>query len=149
MANVPTASTEFKPGNKMAVGRHKASRNFNRVLPTQVLISQLNEINPETGSAKMHDLADQLIKRALGFDKKMTIKGKKKIVHVESDISAIREIWDRVEGKAPQSITMNGAMSMEIREITDKMSPQEAAAAFMETLKVVGGTEFLSEKDDE
>lgn len=55
---------------------------------TQHLVAELNELQPGTKVAKARGLVRALIDRALG-----------------GDVPAIREVIDRVEGKAPQVIS--------------------------------------------
>jgi hypothetical protein len=96
-------------GNKFAVG-HRASTRPD--FCTQTLISQLNEIDKRTGKEKVHMLCDTLYKLATGYTYKRKYKedGKRKVeeVEVQPDVLAIREIIDRLQGKAPQAVKVGG-----------------------------------------
>ena len=100
----------FQPGNQAAAGHRGNNRPD---ICTQALISQLNEIDKKTGKEKIHLLVEQLIKLALGYERKVKsidTKGKTKTATVEvpPDIMAIKEVIDRVQGKAPQALEMLG-----------------------------------------
>ena len=86
-------------GNKFSVG-HRASTRPD--ICTQTLISQLHEIDKDTKKEKLHLLCEQLIKLALGYQ----IKRGDTIVEVPPDIAAIREVIDRVQGRAPQAVEL-------------------------------------------
>ena len=87
----------FQRGNKAGVGVNKRRPDF----LTQALISQLNEIDKSTGKAKIHMLAERLLCHALGGSYRIGDR----MVEVDSGLHAIKEVFDRVQGKAPQSFT--------------------------------------------
>ena len=103
------AKGQFMPGHRLSVG------NAGRQPPslcTQTLISQLNEIDSRTGKAKIHFLCDTLYKLATGYSykKRYRVDGKIEMeeVDVQPDVAAIKEIIDRVQGKAPQAVQVGG-----------------------------------------
>src|SRR6266851_2211765 len=97
----------FQKGNKAALG-HDGRRNRDPL--SQVLISQLHEIDHETGQEKKHLVVANLIKAATGYYEKVKLpNGKTKIIHHEPEAWAIKEIFDRVEGKAPQAASIDNA----------------------------------------
>ena len=103
------AKGQFMPGHRLSVG------NAGRQPPslcTQTLISQLNEIDPRTGKAKIRFLCDTLYKLATGYSykKRYRVDGKIEMeeVDVQPDVAAIKEIIDRVQGKAPQAVQVGG-----------------------------------------
>ena len=99
-AKKPNAG-HFKPGNQAAVGHNGPMR---KDPITQVLISQLNEIDKNTGKQKLHMLCEALIGLAIGLEFKI---GSKKY-QFAPDIKAIKEIIDRVQGRAIQSVGLTG-----------------------------------------
>ena len=103
----------FQQGNIAALGGRGPARPD---VCTQALLSQLHEIDRTTSKEKIHLLVEQLLKLALGYEKKVKGKdagGKAKTTTVEvpPDIMAIREVIDRVQGKAPQSIDLDANLS--------------------------------------
>ena len=92
--------TPFQLGNKLAVGQRKNPL-------TQVLISQLHEIDPATGKEKQHEIIAALIKCATGYIHKSKVRQGNKRVVVETsyppDLLAIREILNRVDGVPKQT----------------------------------------------
>lgn len=91
----------FQPGNKAAVGHNGPMR---KDPITQVLISQLNEVHPGTGKAKIHMLCEALIGLAIGIEFKIG----RKTFQFAPDIKAIKEVIDRVQGRAIQSVGVAG-----------------------------------------
>jgi ribosomal protein L17 len=73
----------FQPGNQEA----KKADHGRRKLVTQQLISALNEAADDKDTPKVRKIVDALIDKARG-----------------GDIAAIKEIFDRVEGKPTQPI---------------------------------------------
>ena len=103
------AKGQFMPGHRLSVG------NPGRQPPslcTQTLISQLNEIDSRTGKAKIHFLCDTLYKLATGYTYKKRYRREGEMVteefDVQPDVAAIKEIIDRVQGKAPQAVQLGG-----------------------------------------
>lgn len=93
------SNTTFKLGNRAAVGGRGPSRPN---VCTQVLLSQLHEIDKTTKKEKVHLLCEQLLKLALGFEYRALNKDGDAIkVQVPPDLAAIKEVIDRVQGKAP------------------------------------------------
>lgn len=80
----------FRPGNSVAVGHDGSSKNH-RVL-TQTLISALNEADPKCPKGRMYALVDKLLKLAIG----------------DSDLDAIRYVFDRVDGKMLSATSREG-----------------------------------------
>ena len=126
----------FQPGNNLSVG------NKGRQAPslvTQELVSQLNEIDKNTGKEKKHAIVANLIKLAMGYTWKKKIKlsdGTDSVeeVVVQPDIVAIKEVFDRAEGKAKQQLVTGqdgGAVQFE-----DVASAREKLGKLLE-LKVV------------
>ena len=77
----------FQKGNTLLIG------NRGRAHPqicTQELASQLNEIEPKTGKATKHRLIARLIQNGL-----------------DGDTAAMKEVFDRIEGKAPQALEVS------------------------------------------
>ena len=81
----------FQAGNKVAAGGRGPTRPD---IFTQALISQLHEVDKKTSKEKIHILCEQLIKAGLS-----------------GEIAAIKEVIDRVQGKASQSIDLNANLS--------------------------------------
>lgn len=81
----------FQEGNQAAVGNRGPSRPD---IFTQALISQLHEVDKKTSKEKIHVLCDQLIKQGMA-----------------GEVNAIKEVIDRVQGKASQSIDLNANLS--------------------------------------
>ena len=103
----------FQSGNKAAAGGRGPTRPD---VCTQALLSQLHEIDKTTSKEKIHLMVEQLLKLALGYEKKIKSKdaaGKvtTATVEVAPDIAAIKEVIDRVQGKASQSIDLNANLS--------------------------------------
>jgi hypothetical protein len=73
------------PFRKGVSGNPGGSRK--RRVITQQLIAALNEIDPKDGITKLRKVVDQLVEKAIG-----------------GDISAIKEVIDRVDGRVPQGI---------------------------------------------
>src|SRR4051812_13939545 len=98
---------KFQKGHRLSVGNSGPVRHN---MISQVLISQLNEIDPKTQKAKLHKIVDELIRQALGFEKKILHKNTGKLIKIQvpGDIVAIKEIIDRVQGKAHQAVTVVG-----------------------------------------
>jgi hypothetical protein len=126
----------FQPGNNLSVG------NKGRQAPslvTQELVSQLNEIDKNTGKEKKHAIVANLIKLAMGYTWKKKIKlsdGTDSVeeVVVQPDIVAIKEVFDRAEGKAKHQLVTGqdgGAVQFE-----DVASAREKLGKLLE-LKVV------------
>lgn len=88
---------QFQPGNKAAVGNPGPGK---RDFLTQVLISQLHEVDRSTGREKLHLLVERMLALALGFEFQV---GRKKY-QFPPDGRMIKEVWDRVEGKAVQAV---------------------------------------------
>ena len=94
----------FQKGNKIGVGNPGAHRHS---MITQVIISQLHEVDSKTSKEKIHMLVDRLVEHALGYTKEVKQDGKRIKVEVPSDLAAIREVIDRVQGKAAQAVTVD------------------------------------------
>ena len=98
----------FKKGNQFAKGNPGPWEK--RKILTQALISQLNEVDASTGREVVHSLVAELIKHARGFTvttKRKNASGKVVEVveeQVPSSVIAIREIFDRVEGRAVAAV---------------------------------------------
>src|SRR5215210_8068526 len=102
----------FQKGNKAAVGHGPATRPD---ICTQALISQLHEIDKSTRKEKIHKVCAQLIKNA-------TEGG---------ETAAIKEIFDRVQGRAPQAIQVDGdAGGTNLTMVLSGMTPEMAADAY-------------------
>ena len=96
----------FQKGNRLAVG-HDGSK-IKRDPLRQVLISQLNEIDERTGQEKKHEIVANLIRAATRWtEKRKDSKGRVyEYVH-EPEAWAIKEVWDRAEGKPAQALTID------------------------------------------
>lgn len=110
----------FQPGNKLAVGHaapplRKFQSNRRRFL-SQSLVSQLNETDRNNVS-KFHKIASRMIEAALDGDSLM-----------------IKEIFDRVEGKAVQAVELSGPDGSAISTIATGMTPAEAARLYASTI---------------
>lgn len=72
----------FQPGQSgNPNGRPKAAK-----IITQQIIAALNEVDPKTEATKLRGIVNALISKA-----------------TEGDVSAIKEVADRAEGKVPQT----------------------------------------------
>jgi hypothetical protein len=103
----------FQKGNKLGL-RNPGPMRHNMI--TGVIISQLHEIDKNTSREKIHLLVEALIKNALGYEKTIMEKGKKIKVQVPPDLAAIREVIDRVEGKAAQAVTVDASITHSLGE---------------------------------
>jgi len=104
----PLSPSAFKKGNKVGVGNPGPSRPS---FLTQTLISQLNEIDRHTGKEKMHSIAERLIQLAMGGRYKIG----RKWYNFPGELSAIKEVFDRVQGRPVQSVgfdTDNGQVTL-------------------------------------
>lgn len=109
--------TTFKPGQRAAVGNRGPGPRH--AICTQVLVSQLNEIDNTTGREKIHRLMDTLYKLAVGYTRKRRVISvdketgvAKEVVlseDVPPDVTAIKEVIDRVQGKSPVSLDINSS----------------------------------------
>jgi len=101
----------FKKGNKAAVGSGGPSQRP-RVM-TQALVSQLNEITKRSRVITEIRLVKGKPKKFFRFDEK-TMNNIHHVIErlienaVEGDMPAIKEIFDRCEGKAVQAIEGTG-----------------------------------------
>jgi hypothetical protein len=93
-------ATAFKKGNQVAVGNRGRS---NPSLLTQTLISQLNEVDENTGAEKKHLLCAKLIQLGLA-----------------GDVHAIHEIFDRVQGRAPQAVSIDAKIAVSYQEAVQR-----------------------------
>ena len=59
----------------------------------------------------------------------------KEAVSESARIAAIREILDRAYGKSPQAVMLDGDLTVQAPEITDDMTPAQAAEAFAIALR--------------
>jgi hypothetical protein len=109
----------FQPGNKMALGVGKGPQHRRPI--TQQLIASLHEVDEGTSKARVRRMVDKLIDLA-----------------IEGDVTAIKEVIDRVEGKAVQAVQMSGPGGGPVVTISANMTPAEAAALYAGTL---GGEE--------
>jgi|SRR5580704_320764 hypothetical protein len=104
----------FQKGNKLG-GRGGIN------IVTQQIISQLNELNKFKRVPNLDVIVEQLITQAAGYEVTVTkkVKGKeiKTKVEIPGDLAAIKEIIDRVQGKAPQSVTVGGEEDAPIVQI--------------------------------
>jgi hypothetical protein len=50
-------------------------------------------------------------------------------------VAAIKEILDRAYGKSPQAVTLDSELSIQAPQITEDMTPAQAAEAFAMTLR--------------
>jgi hypothetical protein len=98
----------FQKGHKLAIG----SRGQIRRDLTVELISQLNEIfDKRTGQTNLQRVVSNLVAQASGADE---YDEKGKLVKRDTgDLAAIKEIFDRVEGRVPRatrsSVSQNGS----------------------------------------
>ena len=111
----------FQPGNQLGAA-NKGHHRPRTSMCTQALISLLNEPAGDTDKAKVYRLCERLYENALA-----------------GDSLAIKEIFDRVDGKAPQSVHVaNEPLSTNYTLILHGMTPEQAAEAYGETLKEIG-----------
>lgn len=98
----------FKKGNQHAKGNPGPWEK--RKILTQALISQLSEVDAATGKDVVHRLVAELIKHATGFEVKTIRRNASgKVVEttveqIPSSVVAIREVFDRVEGRAVTAV---------------------------------------------
>ncbi len=93
---------------------------------TQELVSLLNELDKvdgQTPKAKKYRLAEKLLKMALGYDytaEKVLDDGTvvKYKVTVEPELNAIKEVFDRCEGKARQQVTVDTNVDVRFEDVT-------------------------------
>src|ERR1700686_5462330 len=104
----------FQKGNKLG-GRGGIN------IVTQQIISQLNEMHRFKKSPNLDVIVEQLIRQAAGYEVTVVkrVKGKevKSRVEIPGDLGAIKEIIDRVQGKAPQSVSTGGEEDAPIVQI--------------------------------
>ncbi len=135
----PNEATLFKKGNTIGIGNKGRG---NPSLITQELISVLNEMDKNTGKAKKYVLADKLVMLALGYkykQKKTVVdpEGKERTIEVEvevqPDIIAIREVFDRAEGKAKQQVSIDSSHQQTLRvEFEDITAAREKLGKMLE-----------------
>lgn len=86
---------------------------------TQQLIAQLHEFDRDHKKENKQVIAEMLIKLAKGgvFKYKAKVKDKKGVARIKwveqwfpPDINAIREIFDRTQGKAPQQVNVDATL---------------------------------------
>lgn len=152
--------TAFATGNKIA----KNNRGPWRTPITQQIVSQLNEVWDKSDPAsrtKLQVMTERLISVAIGEDRKVPLvkieknkKGESVMVAIANrdgspkmvvvpgvpDLSAIKEITDRVQGRAPQQITVarEGEGDLNVTMIFGDMDPQEMLAQFEEARRNAG-----------
>lgn len=145
---MPRTSTTLKKGNRIAVGQPGPWERHRQM--TQVLISQLNEVDATTSKAVVHDIIAKLIRQARGYELKKykIVSGKRVLVGIDempSDLGAIREIFDRLEGKPKQSVDVKSNGNTTITLILGSMTQEEAAERYADTLQVIDGTEDVGD----
>lgn len=98
----------FQKGNQAAKGNPGPWEK--RKFLTQALISQLNEVDATTDKEIVHRIIAELIKHAVGFEVRTVRKDRSgKVIEttveqVPSSVIAIREIFDRVEGRSVAAV---------------------------------------------
>ena len=97
----------FAPGNRVGLGNPGPSPRPKFL--TQELISQLNELDVKSGKTKYGKIIENLIKNATGYVLKTKTTDEDGNVVIEEreiphDLEAIRQIFDRLEGKPMQSV---------------------------------------------
>lgn len=114
----------FQKGNKYAVGNPGPAR---AMFLTQELIIALKEIDPKANRTKYRLMVEQLVKQAAGFVLVEKVKdpktGKiKKIVEtdVSGDLSAIKFIFERIEGAVKQSVEMGAGEGGRVTLVFEK-----------------------------
>ncbi len=80
----------------------KSNSTFYRDEMVQILISQLNEIDPETSKAKKYLLIERLL--AMGIGLKIRVNGR--YIAYEPNLAAMKEILDRLIGRPAQAVTV-------------------------------------------
>src|SRR5260221_11311193 len=107
-------SPRFQPGNQLAARRITKGRFL-----TQSLISELNELDPAENMAKFRVMVRRLVERAIAPD---------------ADFMAIKEIFDRVEGRSVQAMEVSGRDGRPAEVLTVNMSLAEISRLYADTL---------------
>jgi hypothetical protein len=122
-----TGPRTFQRGNRIGTG----ARGQLRSMITSEIIQQLNEVDPKTGRPKLHRLVENLIEKATTGDDRYLmetrtrmVNGKKVVYEVPTktlvhkgtgDLAAIKEIFNRVDGK-PVQTTLTPELTPDVPE---------------------------------
>ena len=136
------SSTTFQKGNKVAVGNRGPARPD---FCTQILISLLHEVDKDTGREKVHLMCEKLYQLAIGYKYEAVRNGVLQQVELRPNLAAIREIFDRVQGKAPVAVQQPGPVPQ--LQFTEEMSEEEAMAV-LERYDGIPMPRRLSSDDD-
>ncbi len=117
----------FQKGNKAALG-HDGRKNRDPL--SQVLISQLNGIDRNTGAEKRHTIVANLMRAAMGWSEK---RNGKTIIH-EPEAWAIREVFDRAEGRPAQALTVDAKEGATNIALIERVIVYPAGAPESETI---------------
>ena len=93
------SSTTFQKGNKVAVGNRGPTR---RDPCTRALFSQVFAVDKDTGRETIDVLCATLIQLALGYQYETIKNGVRQKVKVQPNLTAIRAIFDRTDGRVPR-----------------------------------------------
>lgn len=104
----------FQPGHKHGVGN--GGRKVRKWL-TQSLVRELNDMDPRTRRNNYRLVAQALVTAGIA-----------------GDMVAVKEIFNRVEGRVPMGVEMSGPDGEPIQNITSNMTPAEAAKLYADTL---------------
>lgn len=108
----------FVKGHRLSVGNKGytlADRQVKRFI-TAAYIHQLQQMDPKKKTSAVERMVRKQIKAAEA-----------------GSLKAVKEITDRVEGRAAQAIVIEGGKNP-VKIISGEMTPQEAAAAYAATL---------------
>jgi hypothetical protein len=113
----------FQPGHKLSGGARGPIGKLAKRFLTAAVIDRLQQVEKVKGQkgagiVALHKLADVLVQKA--------IQGE--------DMHAIREVFDRVEGRPVQAVELSGVNGKPFETINRQMTPDEAARAYAQTL---------------
>lgn len=89
----------FQRGHHHSKGRPPAEKSFANMLRIAIKESH------DEGGDKLRAVADTLVRKA-----------------IEGDVSAIREIADRLDGKVPAAVEMSGGLSLSHEEVLEQLA---------------------------
>ncbi len=121
-------------------GRKRGSKNFATLLK-EILDIQTLTIDPFSGKKRYMSNRERMLFKLIVMSQKTTITNK--------DLKAMEMIMDREDGKPlqKQDITIDQNNAKQIKEISDKMSPKEAAEIYLREIKDPSISQAMNEKN--
>ena len=119
----PPRKRGLTPGHRLSIGNRGPAVKAEKRFLTAALINELARIvDPKRRMTNTHKIVEKLVSLA-----------------AVGDLTAIKDIFDRIEGKPAQSITQEivGKDGGPIRTITANMSIEEAERVYQDTINGV------------